>query len=119
MANPTLPIYLKFMSEGFSETYQDVVYRSEFESGPDKTALRNPSAKNTRSVKYLMANGYLDAWRTWYKDSAKHGAVYIDIPDPLTGTTVEARIIGGTMTISPVTRKATHYYVEFEFESIL
>lgn len=99
---PTLPSYAKIMAAGYAEQPQPTVLRTEMESGPPKQARVVSRGMVVRPVQLridTLAN-YL-AWRTWVKDTLQGGALWFDYTDPLTATTLSARLINGQYEAAP------------------
>lgn len=98
--------------EGTSGTYQSGVIRTETGVGPAKTRLRYTAVSTRYRVRYILSSSQMATFDTFYKTTSRDGSEIIDYPDPLTGSTVSARIV------EPPTfsRKGTYYEVTFEIE---
>lgn len=84
----TLP--QKPLTEGFSETIQDGLLRSETEIGPSKTRQRFTALATYYSVRYSIPVSEKATLMSFYTTTLKGGSLAFDWPHPETGT-VSAR----------------------------
>lgn len=90
-----LPAYVKI---GFPQPEEpdSVVMRSDMERGPAKQRRIAADARVQEDViLYFDTQAHAADWLTWFYTEINGGADYFDFPDLRTGTTVQARVVGG------------------------
>ena len=100
-----LPNYVKVLIEGYSQSPESVVERTEMESGPPKQLLARSRPMIQRNVVLLLKTkadyvSFLD----WFRDDINYGTDWFDYMDPFDGVTKEARIVSGK--IEPSVQRA-------------
>lgn len=118
MATPAFPSFTKVL--GWSEEMQKSVVKTPMEGGIHKQ--RNRYFGRTfliQKVALLMSQAEYIAFRTWWSDDAKHGALFFTITDPNVGGTVTARMVEGQFTASHLNpRRQNFWVVEFNMEQL-
>lgn len=94
----TFPSYAKILLAPFGERRQSGVLRTEMESGPPKQfkKLSRVTVQRQAVIRVDSKADYL-AFLTWFGTTINQGADWFDWPDPVTGSTVSARIVGGEL----------------------
>ena len=84
----------KITFSGYKQQRISNVIRSDMESGPAKQALRSSRDYIRFPVSYLFTKAEFVAFDTWVTDTIKIVGTF-DWVDPLSGSTLQARIVGG------------------------
>lgn len=79
----------------YGETPESAVLRTEMESGPAKQAMVRTRQSIGRPVSYRFSSANYIAFKTWYRDDIKRGALWFDWRDPLNDKLKQARMVGG------------------------
>lgn len=115
MATQTYPSYGKLVS--WSQAPQrSPVYRTEMERGPAKQVKFSGKLPVNYQVVYVYSASEHATWRTFFNTNIKFGAEWFNWTNPFTNATVEARIVDGKFSVSPVNAKGTHIKIEMTFE---
>jgi hypothetical protein len=92
----TFPTYAKILLEGYSETPDYGVLRTEMDGGIAKQRPRWSKAIVTRDAQIKVSNKTDKAsFDTWARTDLNGGAGWFTWTDPLTETSKQARIVGG------------------------
>ena len=114
----TLPSYVKILFDGYSEQKESGIIRTEFENGPPRQARFKSRTMKTRSAKlFIDSNANFQSFETWFADDLEQGALFFDMTDPVKGTTVQARFVGGVYTARPLSSSMNKWEVTCEIES--
>ena len=118
MAAATLPSYVKILYSGYSQRRESALLRTEMESGPPKQAKIRSRVMVTRAAKlYLSSKADFQSFETWFKDDLDEGALFFNMTDPVSGSTIEARFVGGGYTATPMSAKLNLWEVDVNIES--
>lgn len=115
---PAWPNTGKLLSEGFGNEPQSAVARTEMDSGPAKQRRVRGLVEHPRSCTYFMTSAERDTWLAWFRDDIDRGAKWFDWPDPVSGNTVSARIVGGQYSDKPHRGTLQHWRVAFTLETL-
>jgi len=92
--------------------------RTEMESGPPRQAKVRSRVMLTRSVKiYLPTKADFQSFESWYAGDLSLGALWFNFIDPVSGTTVLARFVGGGYSAAPLTGGLAAWLVDAKIES--
>ena len=99
---PTFPTYAKLLADGYAEQRDSALLRTEMEDGPPKQAKIKSRVMVTRPVKILIQSraDYLN-FVQWFATDLAEGSAWFDFVDPVSGTTKQARFVGGGLEASP------------------
>lgn len=98
-----LPSYVKVLRDGFSETRESALLRTEMESGPPKQAKVKSRVMVTRPVKMLvMSSADYASFKTWFGTTINEGADWFTWSDPVTASTLTVRFVGGGFDATPL-----------------
>lgn len=97
----TFPSYACVLLEGYTETPNYAVLRSEMDVGVAKQRPRNSLPIVNRNVRIKVENKSDKAlFDQWFKDDLNGGSGFFDYVDPLDATTKQARFVGGQISWS-------------------
>jgi hypothetical protein len=114
----TLPSYVKILFQDYSQRRESALLRTEMESGPPKQAKVRSRVMLTRAAKlYLSSKADFQSFETWYRENLDEGALWFDMTDPVSGSTIEARFVGGGYTATPMSAAMQLWQVEVNIES--
>ena len=114
----TLPSYVKILFQDYSQRRESALLRTEMESGPPKQAKVRSRVMLTRAAKlYLSSKSDFQSFETWYREDLDEGALWFDMTDPVSGSTIEARFVGGGYTATPMSAAMQLWQVEVNIES--
>ena len=114
----TLPTYVKVLFDGYNEQKQSGIIRTEFENGPPRQARFKSRTMKTRSAKlFIDSNTNFQAFETWFAEDIEQGALFFNMTDPVKGTTIEARFVGGVYSARPLSSSMNKWEVNCEIES--
>ena len=100
---PTLPSYVSISFDGFMEKRSSVILRTEMESGPPKQARIASKPMVTRPVRLITSSkADYNSFISWYMNDLNEGALWFDFPDPVSGTTKQARFVSGELQGIPI-----------------
>ena len=113
-----LPDYVEISFDGYQETKEPGVLRSDFEDGPPRQARFKSRTMRTRSVNLFFAkrSDYL-AFVQWFDKDLRQGALFFDMTDPVTNKQISARFVGGTYTAKPMGANLEQWMIKTEIES--
>lgn len=96
------PAYAKIAYDGFTQTPQVAVSRTDMEDGPPKQFKRRSRVMVERPLQvYLNSKTDYDNFYTWFKTDINRGASWFDWVDPYDGATKQGRIKGGRIDPKP------------------
>jgi hypothetical protein len=114
----SLPIYVRFLHDGYAEEKESGILRTEFESGPPRQTRFKTRVLKTRSVKlYLDSKQHFLDFETWFSTDLQGGALFFTMTDPITSSNIEARFVGGIYNARPMTAKLDCWEVDCKIES--
>lgn len=114
----TLPAYVQILIDGYAQKRESALLRTEMEYGPPKQAKVKSRVMVTRSVKmYVASKVNFQSFETWYRDDINEGSSWFDMTDPVSGSTVNARFVGGGYTATPMSAKMEDWQISAEIES--
>lgn len=114
----TLPTYVKILMDGYAQKRESALLRTEMEYGPPKQAKVKSLVMVTRSAKlYLSSKAYFQSFETWYRNDINEGVDWFSMTDPVSGSTVNARFVGGGYTATPMSAKMEDWQISAEIES--
>ncbi len=118
MTTPTFPTYAKLLFDGYRQKRESALLRTEMESGPPKQAKVRSRVMLTRTVKiYLASKADFQAFENWYASTLDLGALWFNMRDPVSGTTVLGRFVGGGYSATPIAGKLAAWVIETSIES--
>lgn len=118
MAAATLPNYVKILYSGYSQKRESALLRTEMENGPPKQAKIRSRVMITRAAKlYISSKANFQSFETWYRDDLDEGALFFNMTDPVSGSTIEARFVGGGYTATPMSAAMELWEVDVNIES--
>lgn len=114
----TLPTTAKILFDGFSEQRESALMRTEMESGPPRQVKTKSRIMIRRPVSMLFSSkaDYL-SFLSWYSTDIKDGADWFQMIDPVTGNTIDARFVAGTLNGQPVNPAMSSWTVKAQIES--
>lgn len=80
-----------FQRDGFSNTLQSGLIRTDMETGNAKQRRRFTATTRTFAGNIIMTTAELAYFETWFDTVVFGGALAFDFPHPVTGTTTEMR----------------------------
>jgi hypothetical protein len=114
----SFPTYAKIMRDGYAEQRASALLRTEMESGPPKQAKIKSRVMVTRPVAILLdTQADYASFLTWYATTINEGADWFDYSDPITGTTLTARFVGGGFTAQPLAAATGPWRLQAQLES--
>lgn len=99
---PTFPSYACILEDGYSETIQPSVERTEMERGPPKQMRLNSRVMvQITALLHFSSAADAAAFETWYFDDIGVTG-WFDMTHPRTGQAITARFVGGDIgSLSP------------------
>ena len=93
---PSWPASAKIQIDGFGIEHGTALSRTDMESGPPVQTRVKSRVMVTRSVAvvFMSKADYL-AFLAWWSIDLDYGAAWFDYTDPVTDSTLQARIAGG------------------------
>jgi len=114
----TFPSYAQILFDGFSQERESALIRTEMDSGPPRQAKIKSRVMLTRNVNiYLDSKTALANFEEWYQDDINYGASWFDFVDPISGSTVQARFVGGAYTLKPMSAKLQDWQLSAKIET--
>lgn len=98
---PIFPDYGELLLSGYNEKTASSLLRTQMEDGPDKQAKVRSQEQVGRNVTYRFSSAEFITWKAWRKDDIASGALFFDWISPLTGDTVQGRIVDGVYDAKP------------------
>ena len=106
----------RLLLEGYGEQPEPAVLRTEMESGPPKQARVLSRVMVTRPVVcYFATVANYQTFMAWFRDGINYGADWFHWPDPVDGTSKLARIVGGKVASTAISRR--QWRVTFSLET--
>lgn len=116
----TWPAYARLIFEGFEEQPESAVITTPMEEGPAKVRRVKSRVMVSRPAVALFQTraDYL-SFVAWFRSAsgANGGAAWFDWRNPVTGTTVSARVVGGLMRGTPQSPSLSSWKVSLTLES--
>jgi hypothetical protein len=114
----TLPSVAKILFEGFSEQRESALMRTEMESGPPRQVKTKSRIMIKRPISMLFSTkaDYL-SFLSWYSTDINEGADWFQMTDPVTGSTIDARFVAGTLSGQPVNPGMTRWTIKAQIEA--
>lgn len=114
----TLPSYVKILFDGYQQTRESGILRTEFENGPPRQARFKSRVMITRQAKlYIDSNADFQTFETWFKNDLQGGALFFTMTDPATKSSIEARFVGGTYSVRPLSSTWNKFEITCQIES--
>jgi hypothetical protein len=114
----TLPSYVRVLFDGYNEQKESGILRTEFESGPPRQArFKSRTMKTRQASLFIETKANFQAFETWFADDLEQGALFFNMTDPIRGTTIEARFVGGVYSAEPMSAKLDLWRVSCQIES--
>ena len=118
MTTPTFPAYAKIQFAGYSQQRESAIMRTEMESGPPRQTKVRSKVMLTRNVKlYFASLADFQSFEAWYAAELSLGALWFNFPDPVSGTTVSGRFVGGGYSAMPLVGGLAAWIVDAKIES--
>ena len=101
MAGPMFPSYARMLAEGYGETPDYGMLRTEMDSGLAKQRPTRTKAIVTRTVR-VMVRSTADrlAFDTFHRVSLYGGSGWFTFTDPVDATSKQGRLVGGAISWS-------------------
>lgn len=114
----TLPSYVQISFDGFRIQKESGIIRTEFENGPPRQARFKSRTMRTRAAT-LFIDSKTDflAFETWFADDLEQGALFFNMTDPVSGSTIQARFVGGVYTAQPMSPTMEQWQINCQIES--
>lgn len=114
----SLPTYARILYDGYSQKRESALLRTEMDSGPPRQAKLYSRVMITRSAKiYISSKSNFQSFETWYATSINEGASWFDMTDPVSGSTIQARFVGGGYNATPMTADLENWEISVNIES--
>ena len=114
----TLPSYVRILFDGYQQSRESALIRTEMESGPPRQAKIKSLVLTTRTAKlYLSSKADYLSFLTWYREDISEGALFFNMTDPVTGSTIQARFVDGGFVSRPMTAAMDFWEIEVNIES--
>lgn len=114
----TLPSYVRILFDGYSQSRESALMRTEFETGPPRQARIKTRVLTTRKAKlYLSSKANYLAFIEWFSTDLKEGALFFTMADPVTGANIEARFVGGGIDSAPMIQSLDAWEISISIES--
>jgi hypothetical protein len=114
----TLPNYVKVLFDGYTQTRESGILRTEFENGPPRQARFKSRVMITRQAKlYIDTNARFQSFETWFANDIKGGSLFFTMTDPATEVSIEARFVGGTYSARPLSSSMNKWEISCQIES--
>jgi hypothetical protein len=109
----------KCMSGQYAESVVPNILRTEMTGGYAKQARRSSKQVKNRELVYLYSTVEFDAFKAWFKDTAKDGALFFNftLPESANNDVIDARISNGEYSATPVNARMNYWYVTLNIES--
>lgn len=111
------PSYAKVLLNGFEESADYGVLRTNMDSGLPKQRKRFGKAIVTRSASCIVTKEQMMTFKTWVKDNLDGGVLSFTWTDPLDKTPKTSRIVGGKIQWNPV-ESGYIWKATFQIESL-
>lgn len=114
----TLPATAKILFDGFAEQRESALMRTEMESGPPRQVKTKSRVMIKRPVSLLFSSkaDYL-SFLSWYSTDIHEGADWFQMTDPVTGNSIDARFVAGTLNGQPVNSGLTRWTIKAQIEA--
>ena len=114
----TFPTYADILIDSYSVNRESALLRSEMESGPPKQAKIKSRVMVTHNVKiFIDTKANYQSFQSWYANDISQGADWFDFVDPISGSTIQARFVGGELSSSPMTAALEQWTISAKLES--
>ena len=114
----TFPNYANILIDSYSTNRESALIRTEMESGPPKQAKIKSRVMVSHNVQiYINSKADYLSFQTWFADDISQGADWFDFVDPISGSTIQARFVGGELTASPLSAKLEQWKISAKLES--
>lgn len=114
----TLPSYVRILFDGYSQKRESGILRTEMESGAPRQARFKTRVMITRSAKlFIEGKSNFQAFETWFMNDLAGGSLFFNMEDPVSGSTIEARFVGGTYVATPMSPAMQLWEVQCEIEN--
>lgn len=106
------------MSSQYSETVTSNLLRTEMTGGYAKQAKRGSKQVKTTDCVYLYSTAEFEAFKIWFRDTAKDGSLFFNWTDPSSANNdiVDARIVNGVYSAAPVNARMNYWFVNLSIE---
>ena len=114
----TLPSYVQISFDGFTIQKESGILRTEFENGPPRQARFKSRTMKTRSANlFINSKANFLLFEEWFSDDLEQGAMFFNMTDPVLGTTIEARFVGGVYSAQPTSPTLEQWQINCQIES--
>lgn len=114
----TLPSYVRVLFDGYNETKESGIIRTEFENGPPRQAKFKSRTMKTRAARlFIESKANFLLFETWFAEDLAQGSLFFNMTDPVRGTTIEARFVGGVYSAQPMSAKLDLWQVDCQIEN--
>ena len=113
----TLPAYAQLLFRDYQRTRESALLRTEMESGPPKQAKIKSKVMITSQINlYFDSKANFQSFETWYDDTLEEGSGWFDMTDPVSGSTITARFVGGGYKAKPLSANMEQWELGAEIE---
>ena len=117
MAIAEFPTYLIPVLDGYSETVEPVVLRSDFDSGPARQRSYSCGQFVRRSITYSVCGcDKMQMFRDWFASDLRNGSLWFTWTDPCTSQNVRARFFDHSYQAVPDNRSFDSWTVQINLE---
>lgn len=98
MADVTWPVNVPsaFQHSGYGFEADSGIIRTSMDTGPAKIRRRTTAVVKRHKGTIIMTRAQFAAWQSWFENYLAFGSLTFAMSDPITGSTVDARIIAPT-----------------------
>jgi hypothetical protein len=114
----TLPSYVEISFDGFSIKKESAILRTEFENGPPRQARFQSRTMKMRSLQlFINTKANFLAFEDWFQQDLEQGALFFYMTDPVSGSTIEARFVGGVYSATPTSPTLEQWQINCQIEN--
>ena len=114
----TLPSYVQISFEGFRIQKESGIMRTEFESGPPRQSrFKSRTMKTREATLFIETKANFLAFETWFSEDLQQGALFFNMTDPVSGSTIEARFVGGVYVANSLSPSLEQWQVNCQIEN--
>jgi hypothetical protein len=114
----TLPSYVEVSFDGFRIQKESGIIRTEFENGPPRQAKFKSRTMKTREAQlFIKSKANFLEFETWFAEDLAQGSLFFNMTDPVSGSTIEARFVGGVYSASPTSPTLEQWEISCQIEN--
>lgn len=107
----------RMLTSEYSESVNSNALRTDMTGGYAKQAKRASKQVKVCEATYFYTAAEFEAFKTWFKDTAADGVLFFNWNDPVSGNTIDARIVNGVYNAKPMNARMKHWNVVLQIES--